>query len=79
MGCVPRRAAGVRGPTSVSPVDISSGPAPALSPATFLKGECHCLTNVFCGLYNRGTMLTVSHTPLFVPDHKLTKTRDDFL
>lgn len=58
MGCVLRRAVGVQGLTSVSPVDISSGAVPVLSPATFSKGEYHCPANVFCGLYNRGMIPT---------------------
>lgn len=59
MGCVPKRAAGVPGLTSVSPVGISSGAAPAWSSATFLKGECHCSTNVFCVSYSRATMMSL--------------------
>lgn len=37
--CVRTTAAGARGPTTVSPVDISDGAAPVLSPATSLMGE----------------------------------------
>lgn len=51
MECVLKRDAGVLGPTSVFHVDISSGAAPALNPATFLKGKCHCPTNVSYVLY----------------------------